>query len=608
MIKSKAALDASKKNKRDKDDKETTESGASATRETVESIVVAIILAFLFRTFVAEAFVIPTGSMAPTLQGRHKDVVCEKCGLQYRTGASEENDDDRRQLRVVVATTCPNCRYSMPLDIFGTSSHKTFTGDRILVSKFSFELAEPDRWDVFVFKYPGNAKQNYIKRLIGLPNETIRIRHGDIYVRKDGETEFRIARKPEHKMRAMLQLVDDSKFVPDELIEAGWPVRWQAWSPNGASANAAWTTDDHGRSFSTDGSAPRDAWLRYHHAIPDDEVWWFVENNKPLPDLGKWQGQLITDFYAYNAFTSVPPYEIDRGSYDPGRLPNEFFDSFDNVHFGSQNTRPMGYHWVGDLAVEAEIEIESASGKLLLKLVEGGINYRCTIDVEDGTATVSIEGGEADFVNESGGKFATRTAQTSVKRPGTYRLRFSNVDDELRLWVNNHAVVFDGPTTFLPPANLRPTWSEQDPGDLAPLGIGSNNLAMKVNRLQVLRDVYYVAVSNYWENQSSTTAYDYDNLAFDDGEEIMLTLNDPRSWATTGLFDARRTVEFSLGDNQFFPLGDNSPQSSDARLWNIHGPEPFVQRNLLTGKALVIYWPHAWHYIVPNFKRMGLIH
>src|SRR5438067_1059753 len=40
-------------------------------RETIESIVVAFVLAFLFRTFEAEAFVIPTGSMAPTLYGQH---------------------------------------------------------------------------------------------------------------------------------------------------------------------------------------------------------------------------------------------------------------------------------------------------------------------------------------------------------------------------------------------------------------------------------------------------------------------------------------------------------------------------------------------------------
>ena len=46
-----------------------------AVRETIESIAIAFILAFLFKTFQAEAYVIPTGSMAPTLYGRHKEVT-----------------------------------------------------------------------------------------------------------------------------------------------------------------------------------------------------------------------------------------------------------------------------------------------------------------------------------------------------------------------------------------------------------------------------------------------------------------------------------------------------------------------------------------------------
>src|SRR6478752_4633349 len=64
-----------------------------AIRETVESIVIAFVLAFLFRTFEAEAFVIPTGSMAPTLYGNHKDVVCSQCGFFYEVNASEEADE-----------------------------------------------------------------------------------------------------------------------------------------------------------------------------------------------------------------------------------------------------------------------------------------------------------------------------------------------------------------------------------------------------------------------------------------------------------------------------------------------------------------------------------
>ena len=63
---------------------------AGAVRELIESVAIAFILAFMFRTFEAEAFVIPTGSMAPTLMGRHKDVICRKCKYPYRVSASEE--------------------------------------------------------------------------------------------------------------------------------------------------------------------------------------------------------------------------------------------------------------------------------------------------------------------------------------------------------------------------------------------------------------------------------------------------------------------------------------------------------------------------------------
>src|SRR5262249_3255055 len=63
-------------------------------RETIESIVVAFVLAFLFRTFEAEAFVIPTGSMAPTLYGQQRDVVCTKCGTRFAVGASTGSGPD----------------------------------------------------------------------------------------------------------------------------------------------------------------------------------------------------------------------------------------------------------------------------------------------------------------------------------------------------------------------------------------------------------------------------------------------------------------------------------------------------------------------------------
>ncbi len=190
----------------------------AAIRETVESVVIAFVLAFLFRTFAAEAFVIPTGSMAPTLMGQHKDVQCPECDCWYQAGASIENEDNPIH-GAVVGTTCPLCRHQQMLDLEGDANKATFSGDRILVSKFIYDFTSPKRWDVIVFKPLFNAKQNYIKRLIGLPGETVLIKRGDIYIKGPDSEEFQIARKPDHKLRAILQLVDDSKYISKSLIQ-----------------------------------------------------------------------------------------------------------------------------------------------------------------------------------------------------------------------------------------------------------------------------------------------------------------------------------------------------------------------------------------------------
>ena len=85
-------------------------------RETVESIAMAVILALLFRGFVAEAFVIPTGSMAPTLVGRHKDVKCPQCGIRYQVSCSPEAENEVLTGRHVIDTTCSVCRYTQRLN------------------------------------------------------------------------------------------------------------------------------------------------------------------------------------------------------------------------------------------------------------------------------------------------------------------------------------------------------------------------------------------------------------------------------------------------------------------------------------------------------------
>ena len=116
------------------------------------------------------------------------------------------------------------------------ANHATFSGDRILVSKFAYTLAEPERWDVIVFKFPGNPKQNYIKRLVGLPNETVTIRHGDVYARSTGSDQAgTILRKPAETLLAMRHHVYDTSHLSEALIDADYPSRWQPWA-TGATA------------------------------------------------------------------------------------------------------------------------------------------------------------------------------------------------------------------------------------------------------------------------------------------------------------------------------------------------------------------------------------
>jgi len=542
-------------------------SNPSSSRETVESIAVAIILAFLFRGFVAEAFVIPTGSMAPTLRGRHMDIVCPQCDFEYNTGASMENEEDGQARGEVTVTCCPICNYALPLQKTTEPNERSFNGDRILVSKFAYQLNEPERWDVIVFKYPGNAKQNYIKRLVGLPGETLRIRHGDIHtVAADGSVS--IVRKSPSKLKAMMHVVDDSNHVAAALKEVGWPSRWQPASDVSEDQQWRQTADDGTYMLQSGAEA---TWLRYRHLAPHPGDWAAIEAGHKPHWLDRTEGALITDYYSYNDYR--------------------------------EGGHATGTAWVGDLAFEARVDIQSDQGELLLDLVEGGAHFSCRIDVASGKATLTMrdfEGSPRQFEDGS----AERTAATSIKGQGVRNIRFSNCDDQLLLWINEKVVEFDALTTYVPLADVVPKWTPTDPGDMAPIGIGGQGINLSVHRLRVLRDIYYLAQEADRRYQS-----EYEGNVWQG--DLDAVIYDPSSWTETSVFKDRRTVEFKLDEDQFFPLGDNSPQSKDARLWSegshdtgYHSPPPYVERELLIGKALVVYWPHGWRPTSPTLSRM----
>src|ERR1700683_859055 len=71
----------------------------SNIKETIESILVAFILAFIFRAFVVEAFVIPTGSMAPTLLGAHMRYQCPDCGWVFDVNYSSRSETEAEDMQ-----------------------------------------------------------------------------------------------------------------------------------------------------------------------------------------------------------------------------------------------------------------------------------------------------------------------------------------------------------------------------------------------------------------------------------------------------------------------------------------------------------------------------
>jgi len=114
--------------------------------EAAKTIITAGVLAFGIRTFVAEARYIPSSSMEPTLQ----------------------------------------------------------INDRLIIEKISYHLHDPKRGDVVVFNPTDalkakNFKDAFIKRIIGLPGDTIKISNGIVYVNGDKLSEDYIAQKPDYE-------------------------------------------------------------------------------------------------------------------------------------------------------------------------------------------------------------------------------------------------------------------------------------------------------------------------------------------------------------------------------------------------------------------------
>jgi len=75
-----------------------------------------------------------------------------------------------------------------PFFVRGQSMEPNFhDGDYLIIDEITYRFREPQRGEVIVFKYPRNPSQRYIKRIIGLPGETIEIKDGKVFVESQGQ-------------------------------------------------------------------------------------------------------------------------------------------------------------------------------------------------------------------------------------------------------------------------------------------------------------------------------------------------------------------------------------------------------------------------------------
>lgn len=546
---------------------------ADGPRETVESIAIAFVLAFLFKTFQAEAYVIPTGSMAPTLYGRHKDCTCEGCGFRFAVGASSEVDAESGVLHdridYVYCTNCgrENNAYDAPV----------FNGDRILVNK---QISQYKRFDVVVFKNPEEGHVNYIKRLVGLPGETLRVRKGDIWARSEAFPDWTIQRKQDPYVQKDIQLtVYDDQYPARPLIELGWPERWAGVSEDAsdgsvggwAEQNSAWSADTDARTYQCDSSTDLQ-WLRYRHFLPSPSVWPHPESSNPsIPPA---EASLIADFCSFNAYRSGIP----------GRT-----------------------YWVGDLTINftADVSTADANSRMVVELVEGPQTFQCEIDLTSGEATLSVID-SASRSEESRRPMAS--GDSGVIAGDSYEVTFANVDDRLCLWVDNRLIEFDATTEYI-------SSDVPEPGnrDLCPVGIAVSGAKVEISDLFLQRDIYYrndIVISDIGDDGTVTLSYANGTQQEEvrHAGSLESVLKSPETWRRVYAQETAEQLakygkygEYELADDEYLMFGDNSSMSKDSRLFDyqarpingVFSHRYAVREQDLIGKALVIFWPHG---------------
>ncbi len=566
--------------------------GLLNVKETIESVVVAFILAFIFRAFIAEAFVIPTGSMAPNLYGVHRQHTCVVCGTPYAYGFSPMADG---RLRPPSNLVCPNCGHH-------PSEHVTANpdnGDRIFVLKWLFDIGrllpdvEPDgsstwwhlfkpcRWDVVVFKDPNDGTTNFIKRLVGLPGEVLEIIDGDVY------TASAEALRSTPEGERLLAKLENGRATYDELtppersaLDRALTIRRKTLR----SQRSLWL-DVYDHDFLPVRKPSLAGWVPLPN---EDDSDWDTSDRRlrfvPTRDRGpqeiefaRDQGEIhgrppVTDLYAYN------------GSRDTYLGPSER----DQIE-------------VSDVRLRCVLVPGSGQGLLTLSLSKRDDRFVATFDSQ---GSVRLEWRSVTRVNEPVSELAEASIQP-FKAGRPVELTISNADYRVSVSVDGAEVLHTtneqyprltagGPTSLAAMARGLPVNGLNASPQIR---IGAAGMPLELRHVRIERDVYYRSPRIRGET---------------------------RGWGVQGRpIYLRNNPDKDI--QEYYCLGDNSPLSKDGRLWNHIGPHLVhraarneyqlgtVPADQMIGRAFLVYWPagypllHGRLPLIPNAGEMRLI-
>lgn len=552
-------------------------------RMVLESVVSLAIAVILFRTFQAEGYMISTGSMAPSLLGYHKQVICPRCDFSFTYGVAydESISGNRFQAQGLPGSesfhqsgqyaTCPNCS-THSIDLANVPRNE---GDQLLVFKHAYYLKPPQRWSTVVFQNPMKPTQAYVKRVVGLPGESVQVKGGDLFING------KIERKNLKTQRAVRLLVYDHRYRPekDEFFQSRLlPAESQSAQDQSPESQRTWFAKDDGFIFDANDGDPLSAsaqdgwsWVNYQHWIRQGGHYetsvsleeWPTEVEKPEPvlariryDEGQKKLSCTGSMSAEDCHRYLDQTESEEFRYAIALLYEKshvspLFDYY-GYNTGVENQQAISIH---DVMFECDLKVNSGDGEFSIEIYEGHHRFRNVFDFQE--RRVSL------FVDDQ--QKAIRTG----KLPGDFQLQ--TVSLEMSVMDRQVLLAIDGQLVYKP---LLYSENSTPRNEIRiPVRFGANGGHFQATNLKLYRDIHYT-----------------------------------RGKALHGVDEP-----YQLDQQSYFVLGDNSPVSLDSRSWS----DGKVDSKYLLGKPFMVHLPsrqgevkignHVGHMRIPDFSRIRYI-